>query len=51
MHWNPLDEEILFLIGHMAASKYKTEDNDVPVKVSVLMPEDILNCQQPPYDL
>jgi hypothetical protein len=35
----------------MAASKYKTEDNEVPLKVSVLMPEDILNWRQPPYDL
>ena len=36
---------------HMAASKYKTEDNEVATKVSVLMPEDILNWHQPPYDL
>jgi FkbM family methyltransferase len=49
---NPQDEENLFFDRpHMAASKYKTEDNEVPLKVSVLMPEDILNWQQPPYDL
>ena len=49
---NPQDEEILFFDRpHMAASKYKTEDNEIPLKVSVLMPKDILNWQQPPYDL
>ena len=49
---NPQDEEILFFDRpHMAASKYKTEDNEVAIKVSVLVPEDILNWQQPPYDL
>ena len=44
-------EKIFFDRPHMAASKYKTEDNEVATKVSVLMPEDILNWHQPPYDL
>ena len=49
---NPQDGENLFFDRpHMAASKYKTEDNEVATKVSVLMPEDILNWHQPPYDL
>jgi FkbM family methyltransferase len=49
---NPQDEENLFFDRpHMAASKYKTENNEVATKVSVLMPEDILNWHQPPYDL
>ena len=49
---NPQDEENLFFDRpHMAASKYKTEDNEVAIKVSVLVPEDILNWHQPPYDL
>ena len=49
---NPQHEENLFFDRpHMAASKYKTEDNEVAVKVLVLRPKDILNWQQPPYDL
>ena len=49
---NPQDGENLFFDRpHMAASKYKTENNEVATKVSVLMPEDILNWHQPPYDL
>jgi len=49
---NPQDGENLFFDRpHMAASKYKTEDNEVAIKVSVLVPEDILNWHQPPYDL
>ena len=49
---NPQDEENLFFDRpHMAASKYKNEDNEVAIKVLVLVPEDILNWHQPPYDL
>ena len=49
---NPQDEEILFFDRpHMAASKYKTENNEIPLKVSVLMSKDIFDWQQPPYDI
>lgn len=49
---NPNERKTIFFDRpHMSASKYKTEDTEVPEKVSVLVPEDILNWHQPPYDL
>lgn len=49
---NPNEDNILFFDRpHMASSQYKTENSEVPENVSVLLPEDILNWQQPPYDL
>jgi FkbM family methyltransferase len=44
-------ENLFFDRPHMAASKYKNDDTEVPEKVSVLTPKDIFEWQQPPYDL
>ena len=49
---NPNEDKILFFDRpHMASSKYKTEDSEVPENVSVLLPKDIPAWQKPPYDL
>ena len=49
---NPKKDEILFFDRpHMASSKYKTEDSEVPENVSVLLPKDIPAWEKPPYDL
>ena len=46
---NPNERETTFFDRpHMSASKYKTENTEVPEKVSVLLPKDIFDWQQPP---